>query len=163
MNKKTTRIFGLGFAMIAVSMLIAVPAMTKDRRLSPSGNCQETNGTSNVTIDAAGVMYTQSSSAAVSCGIPSDSYFTHRGINTINVHVWNKDGSISARPYLADWDSSSYYAPSQKSTTATGFQVLSWNSTDLSTWDDSTYASWSSTVWVSLGAGDTLRLIWVSE
>lgn len=163
MNNKTTRILGYGFAMIAMSMMIAVPALAKDRRLSPSGNCQETNGTSNVVIDAAGVMYIMSGSAAVSCGIPSDSYFTHSSINTINVHVWNNDGSISAKPYLADWDSSSYYAPSQKSTTATGFQVLSWNATDLSTWDNSTYSTWSSTVWVSLGAGDQLRLIWVSE
>ena len=153
--------------IVAISICAApLGLFANNRRLTPAAYCDEA-GTGGNSHPLSYGYIEGDSGGFVTCGIPSDTWFSHDDINTINVHIYKATtASTYARPCVYKYnDHTTITCDSAKYKSSTGEQTISFStaSSELDNFTAAGASSWASSVYVQLVDGDTLNLIWVSE
>ena len=156
MNKNKTKILAIGLAAACLVTMTAFSASAKWNRLSAVGFCDGANGTTNIYPYSGGYIKAVGSGNAV-CGLPNTDYMPISLIKYVNAHFYNASSTVTANICTRGYNSEVTDCEATKSTSAIGEVTLSWTGVSLTRVADAGY------MWASMGSGDKLRLIYLTE
>jgi hypothetical protein len=136
-NRKTKK-YVLVVLVMSSFGLLTTPAAAKDRKLPGVHYCtSNTYWTTNTGYSSESTMYglrsvnTGGNWRHTACAIPSDSYFEHKDITQVNVHIGVVSNYVDARLCVHNPTNNDVDCGAYKVTSGTGEQTISFTGSDL--------------------------------